>query len=814
MNFFVDVIVPLPLDIVFTYRVNEIEHKFIKEGTRVVVPFGNSKLITSIVIKKHSQIPKSYKTKEIEFIIDDNPIINLKQIEFFRWISNYYMTPIGQVLKNALPSLLLLRSESEIILIKDDFENDIEISSESEIVLDYLKENKKISFDNLIHLVEKKNINKIVSELTQKSIVRLKDEIYDYYKSKKELRVYLKKSLAGNDFNEISEKLANKKSQLRLIEKIRFSKKESYLFKDLEKIGNVSRSTIENLIKSEIFEKKYIKVDRKQFELQEKLEDIKLSLDQNKTLTEIIKNFDKKNVCLLHGVTSSGKTEIYIKLIKKIIKNNQQVLYLVPEIALTTQLVERLKKFFSDSLCVYHSKYSLDHRTEIWKKVLKNEKKSSVILGTRSSIFLPFSNLGLIVVDEEHENAYKQFNSSPRYHARDSAIYLSSIYNCKILLGSATPSVESYYNAISKKYSLVELNKRFRNISLPKIVIKGLKKQKKSVFVSNNFSDELIQNIKICSENNNQVILFQNRRGYSPFLECIDCGLVYKCIHCDVSLTYHSYSNELKCHYCGYSEKSLIKCKKCSSKNLLKKGLGTQLVEEEIKTIFPELKIRRMDHDTTKSRNSFQTLIEDFEQNNFNVLVGTQMVTKGLDFKKVTLVGVINADTLIFFPSFRSEEKCYQMLTQVAGRAGRSGKGGKVIIQTYNPDQKIFKKIVNNNYKGMFDEQLNQRLLFDYPPYTRLIRISIKHKDFNKLNDGSIWVSKLLRKRLKHNILGPESPLIPKIKNKYIKQILIKIPINKSLKVSKATILKCLKSFQSISQFKSSDIIIDVDPYD
>ena len=814
MSFFIDVIVPLPLDIIFTYRVNQSEYKFLKKGTRVIVPFGNSKLTTAVVLKKHLDIPKTHKTKEIEFIIDDAPIINDKQIEFFRWISNYYMTPIGQVLKNALPSLLLLRSESEMILIKNDFEDNIGISLESEVVLDYLKENKKISFHNLTRLVDKKNINKIVSELSQKSFVRSNDEIYDHYKPKKQLRVFLKKPLIDNDFKKISDKLANKKSQLRLIEKIKFLKKESYDFKELQKIGNVSRSTIESLIKSEILKKKYIEVERKQFEFKNKVESITLSQHQNKTFNQIIKSFYKKNVCLLHGVTSSGKTEIYIKLIKNYIKNNQQVLYLVPEIALTTQLVGRLKKFFGDLLSVYHSKYSLDHRTEIWKKVLKNEKKSSVILGARSSIFLPFSNLGLIVVDEEHENSYKQFNSSPRYHARDSAIYLSSIHNCKTLLGSATPSIESYYNAISRKYSLVELNQRFGNVSLPKIVIKDLKKQKKGMLVSDNFSNELIRNIKLCFENDNQAILFQNRRGYSPYLECIDCGLVYKCIHCDVSLTYHKFSNELKCHYCGYSEKNLRKCKKCSSKNLLKKGLGTQLVEDEIKSIFPNLKIRRMDHDTTKSRKSFETIIEDFEQNNFNILVGTQMVTKGLDFKNVTLVGVVNADTLIFFPSFRSQEKCFQMLTQVAGRAGRSEKEGKVIIQTYNPDQKILKKILTNDYKGMFDEELNQRLLFDYPPYSRLIKITLKHKDFNKLNDGSIWISKLLRKRLRHDILGPEFPLIKKIKNKFIKHILIKISINKSLKQAKSTILKSLKSFESISQFKSTDIIIDVDPYD
>ena len=427
---------------------------------------------------------------------------------------------------------------------------------------------------------------------------------------------------------------------------------------------------------------------------------------------------------------------------------------------------------------------------------------------------MPFSNLGLIIIDEEHENAYKQYNTAPRYHARDSAIYLSSIHNVKTLLGSATPSIESYYNAISSKYALIEIKKRFGNFKFPEIIIQDLRTKKVGNKESNNFSNELINHIKICEDKKTQVILFQNRRGYSPYIECESCGVVYKCSNCDVSLTFHKYSNELKCHYCGFTDKNISKCKNCSNSNLLKKGIGTQLVEQEIKLIFPKLKVRRMDHDTTKSKNSFRKIIEDFEENNFDVLVGTQMVTKGLDFKNVTLVGVVNADALIFFPSFRSQEKCYQILQQVSGRAGRSHMDSKVVIQTYNPNHQIFKRILRNDYKGMFNEQLNQRLLFNYPPYSRLIKISMKHRDLNNLDQAIVWFSSLLRKRIKNDILGPEFPLIPRIKNKFIKQLLIKMSVNNSFKNPKSAILKSIKSMGTVSKFKSIEIIIDVDPYD
>ena len=814
MSFYIDVIVPLPIDIIFTYRINKSEYGFLKKGARVIVPFGNSKLITGIICKIHIETPSLYNPKEIEYVIDEVPIVNENQLEFFKWMSNYYMCSIGQVIKNAIPSLLLLKSESEIVLNYNTRLEKLNFSAESKVVIDQLEKNKKISFNELTNLVGKKNVNKTINELSKKSIIKLNNEIYDYFKSKKLTRIFFSKSFSNNDLNKINDKLITKKSQIKLFNKIKNLNKESYSYKELEKIANVSRSTIDNLIKANILKKQNVEVDRKQFEFPDRIEKVYLTKDQDKALIQIKNGFKQKNVCLLHGVTSSGKTEIYIKLIEDYVKEKKQILFLVPEIALTTQLVSRVKKYFGNLISVYHSKYSVDHRTEIWKKVLNNDKKSRVILGARSSIFLPFSNLGLIIIDEEHENAYKQFNSAPRYHARDSAIYLSSIHNAKTLLGSATPSIESYHNAISSKYALIEIKKRFGNFKFPDIIIQDLRINKVYKNTSNNFSNELINRIKICEENKTQAILFQNRRGHSPYLECESCGVVYKCSNCDVSLTFHKYSNELKCHYCGFTDKNVYKCKNCSNSNLLKKGIGTQLVEQEIKLLFPKLKVRRMDHDTTKTKNSFRKIIEDFEEKNFDVLIGTQMVTKGLDFKNVTLVGVVNADALIFFPSFRSQEKCYQILQQVSGRAGRSHMESKVVIQTYNPNHQIFKRILTNDYKGMFNEQLNQRLLFNYPPYTRLIKITMKHRDLNKLDQAIIWFTSLLRKRLKNDILGPEFPLIPRIKNKFIKQLLIKISVNTSFKNPKIAILKSIKSFGTISQFKSIEIITDVDPYD
>ena len=807
MNF-IEVIIPLPIKSTFTYIVNESEFNFLEPGFRVMVPFGKSKFITGVVLNKHNQVPISYEPKEIEFIIDDEPCITSNQLIFFKWISEYYMTSIGQVIKIALPKLLLLKSESEILLLKNDI-SEFNISNDSMLLFNLLMVSKKLTYKDLILKFEKSKLNKVLNELLTYSIITLKEEVYDYFKPKLINSISINESI---DLESLKNKLIGKRSQLIVAKDLILNKnKLKFTYNELIKKYGVSRETINNLIKAKILIKSSQIINRTQFEIEELVKPKKLSDHQNNALLEIESSFIDKNVSLLHGVTSSGKTEIYVNLIEKELSKNNQVLYLVPEIALTTQLIVRLKKYFGEKLLVYHSKYSLDQRTEIWKIVLKNPGK--IILGARSSIFLPYNQLSLVIVDEEHENAFKQFNPAPRYNARDCAIYLGMIYNAKTLLGSATPSIESYYNAISNKYGLIKLNKRYKGIELPEIFLKDLKESTVKSKMIGSFSENLLVNIKSTLENKKQVIIFQNRRGYSPYQECESCGYVFECKNCDVALTYHRVSDELKCHHCGYCVSNENKCNKCSSNSLVKKGLGTQKIVEELREYFPDYRVERMDQDSTKNKNSFFKLINDFEQNKFQILVGTQMLSKGLDFKNVELVGVINADNLIYFPDFRSQEKCFQLIQQVAGRSGRDKSQGKVIVQTFNPKHSIMMKIKKNDYLGMFNEQLKERHMFDYPPYTRIIKVILKNKNKETLKAGAVWFFRSLKTRFENKVYGPEFPLIPRIQNRYINVIQIKIPINENLLKSKKIILKIVSSFESISKFRSIQISIDVDPY-
>lgn len=807
MNF-IDVIVPIPVRTTFTYLVNKKEYEFIDKGFRVMVPFGKSKFITGIVIKKHKNFPISHKPKEIEFIIDDRPSLTSKQLTFFQWISDYYMCPLGLVLKVALPKLLLLKSESEIVLLKKDI-SDLKISANAFNIFNYLIEHEKVSLKDLIGKLDKNNLSLEINELIINSIITVKEKVYDYFKPKIVTTILMNSNL--NNSNTIK-LLQKKKSQLNVFLWLSQNlKNESLTINEIIDKCNVSRQTVLNLISAKILLRVDKTVNRAQF-LVEDIEKLKnLSKVQYDAYSEIKSSFKNKNVSLLHGVTSSGKTEIYVKLIAEEIKKNNQVLYLVPEIALTTQLIIRLKKYFGENLLVYHSKYTLDQRTEIWKTVL--EKPGKIILGARSSIFLPFKKLSLIIVDEEHENAYKQFNPAPRYNARDSAIYLAFLHGAKTLLGSATPSIESYFNAISNKYGLIKLDKRFNNVELPNIILKDLKESTVKKKMKGSFSEYLLDEIKATLSDGKQVIIFQNRRGYSPYQECESCGYVFDCKNCDVSLTYHRISNELKCHHCGYSSKNENKCIKCSSKSLNKKGLGTQQVAEELRSYFPNYRVERMDQDSTKSKNSFLKLINDFEENKFQILVGTQMLSKGLDFKNVDLVGVINADNLIFFPDFRAQEKCFQLIQQVAGRSGRSQNQGNVIVQTYNPKHNIMLKIKSSDYLGMFNDQLSERHTFNYPPYSRIIKIILKDKKIENIKISAMWLSESLRTNFDQLIFGPEFPIIPRIQNKYINNIQIKIPIDLNLKKSKKIILKTISKFESISLFRSTQISIDVDPY-
>ena len=582
---------------------------------------------------------------------------------------------------------------------------------------------------------------------------------------------------------------------------------------DLSETSGASSSIIKTLIDKGILEEYHIQMDRVQYDGDDNEDSKRLNEHQEKALAEISKTFESQNITLLHGVTSSGKTEIYVKLIEDQLKAKKQVLYLLPEIALTTQLVERLQNYFGEQVAVFHSKYSAHERVEVWNNVLNNLPKAQVVLGARSSVLLPFKNLGLIIVDEEHESSYKQFDPAPRYHARDTAIVLANIFRSKTLLGSATPSLESYYNAQQGKYGLVELNHRYNDVMMPDIELIDIKDKQKRKRMQGHFSDRLIEEIKETLEQGFQVILFQNRRGFSPIIECNSCGHAPQCPNCDVSLTYHQYRGQLRCHYCGYNSVMPKTCDACGSVELDSKGFGTEQVEQEAKLLFPDHKVGRMDLDTTRGKYGYEKIITALEQGEIDILVGTQMLTKGLDFRNVKLVGIMNADNMLNFPDFRAHERSYQLMTQVSGRAGRTKERGKVLIQTYNPYHKILQQVSTNSYFEMFEEQLSERHAFKYPPVFRMIKITLKHKEYQKVDVGADWYAKSLRTVFGQYVLGPEFPPVARIRNQYLKHILVKIPQKQSLGRTKEAIMKINTSFLSVKDFRPIRVILNVDNY-
>jgi primosomal protein N' (replication factor Y) len=583
--------------------------------------------------------------------------------------------------------------------------------------------------------------------------------------------------------------------------------------KKLIEVANSSSAVVKALIEKEIFEEYFIQEDRVNFAGKAQEKALLLSQAQQTAFNGIKDSFTQKEVCLLHGVTSSGKTEIYIKLIEEYLVTGKQVLYLLPEIALTTQLVGRLRAYFGDKVAVFHSKYNNNERVEVWKQVLENSPKAQIVIGARSALFLPFYQLGFIIVDEEHEQTFKQVDPAPRYHARDAAIVLAHSHQAKVLLGSATPSLETYFNAQSEKYGLVEISERFGNVQMPVIELVDLKDKYFRKRMTGHFSDTLVDDITLALSLGEQVILFQNRRGYSPIIECMTCGHVPQCQQCDVSLTYHKHKNQLRCHYCGYSMAKPTNCHSCSSIDLTTKGFGTEQIEQELISIFPSAKTGRMDQDTTRGKFGFEKIIDSFKNREVDILVGTQMLAKGLDFDNVSLVGIMNADTMLYHPDFRAFERSFQMMTQVAGRAGRSEKQGKVIIQTYNPNHNTIQQVTNNDYFGMYKEQLYDRQIYKYPPCFRIIKVTLKHRDFDKLKEGAMWLYQVMSQNLNMPVLGPEEPAISRIRNEYIRTILIKIPQNTPIGSTKKTIQKILNSFEAVALYRAIKVTLNVDFY-
>lgn len=813
MNYYADVILPLPLHGTFTYELTKKEYENLGIGHRVAVSFGKRKVYTGVIKQIHTNKPTLYETKPIEFVFDKKELISESQIDFWSWISKYYFTPIGDVLKAAIPSTFLLESET-IIIKKEINSDDIEQMTDDEYLIYEALDFNTLKINEVSDILDKKNTYSVIQKMILKGFIELNFEINEKYKPKLLNVIYLNKELLEEQKIKNALKILNSSPKQKeiLMQIISNLKSQKYIIlKDFKNIIKFSDSTIKGLEQKGFITINKIKIERNDNKLEHFSKTNDLSESQLNALDQVQSQLKDKDVILLEGVTSSGKTEIYIKIIEDYLDKEMQVLYLLPEISLTTQIIQKLKIHFGDKISVFHSRYSLNERTEVWENIKKNQNKSRLIVGARSSVFLPFQNLGLIIIDEEHEISYKQQEPSPRYNARDSAIYLSKLNNSKVILGSATPSIESSFNAKNNKYGYVKLKERFGNIEMPNIFTIDMKNELKHEY-SSIFSLRLVEEIEKTIKDGKQVILFRNRRGYSPQWLCDSCGQNVMCDNCDVSLTYHISSNSLKCHYCGFSSKAEKKCSTCGFDTMIYKGDGTQQIEEVIKEIFPDVRSKRMDWDSTRGKWSFDKIINSFANHEVDILIGTQMITKGLDFKNVNLVGVLNTDHFLNFPDFRAHEKAFQVLTQVAGRSGRSGQRGKVFLQTYQPEHPIIKNVINNDYDEMYNNQLIERKDYNYPPFVRLIRITLKDKSYEKLNSSSDWINKVMRANYKGIVLGPVYPEVSRIKNKYHKEFLIKLAGLKELNNFRNTFQSIIKSFDSISKYRSVRIIVDVDP--
>ena len=815
MHFFIDVLLPLPLPKPFTYWVTEEEYNFLTPGFRVGVPFGKSKMYTGIVYAKHQIAPQTYEPKTIEVILDDHPVVTNEQIRLWEWMSAYYLCSMGSVLRAALPSALLLTSET---LIRKN--NEVEVKedhlSDDEYLIYEALDKKTLTVDEIRKIVERKHIFPLIQSLLEKDLIQSYQELKEKFKPKRVRYVQIVEAYrADQKLEQLFEVLnkAPKQSALLLgIYSIEPRLEQWTKASLLLKLTGSTSAALKTLLDKGYVSESFFEEDRIPYVPSTFKSEIKLSLKQKEAFDSLEKQFKNQDVVLLEGVTSSGKTEVYFDLMEQVLSKNNQVLYLLPEISLTSQMIHRLQDRFGSKVVVYHSKFSIHERVEVWNNIIKKQEKAQIILGARSSVFLPFRDLGLIIVDEEHESSFKQFDPAPRYHARDTAIVLGKNQGAKVLLGSATPSIETRFNVERKKYGYAQLKARFGGILMPRIECIDLKEAHRKKEMNGFFSKELITAIKSVLENNKQVILFQNRRGYAPVMECFTCGHIPQCTNCDVTLTYHQYNQQLRCHYCGYHIAKPISCSACGSNSLNVKGMGTQQIEEQVNELFPEYQVARMDWDSTRGKRSFDNIIDSFTQGEVQILVGTQMLTKGLDFKNVALVGVLNADPLLNFPEFRAHERSFQMLSQVAGRSGRFKEQGQVLIQSYTPEHPVLLQVINNDYEKLFSTQLRERKEYQYPPFFRLIRITLKSKDYHQVDQASQWLVNALNLSLQGSVLGPVDPPIARVRNLYHKQLLVKFLDNASRNKVKEIVVSSLKSFEAIGAYRSIRVSIDVDP--
>jgi primosomal protein N' (replication factor Y) len=811
---FVEVILPLSLAKNYTYRVPFDLNDQVAIGKRVVVQFGKHKIYTALISGISKLPPTVYEAKYIIDVVDNEPVITPTQLKFWTWMTNYYMCNEGDVMAAALPASLKLASET-ILMLRDEYNEETELTDKEEIIVNALKQQQKLTVNDVSKLLGQKTVYPIINHLLDKELVLVAEEVVQKYKP------LLKSFIILNDFYSDEENLKQLFNVLdrapkqldALLGYLKLQKSNLPISKEqLLEESNCGPAALKALTDKDIFVVMKRPVSRLAAHDEEFSVNFELNEGQQKALGQINQYFEEKEVVLLHGVTASGKTQVYIKLIEKIIQNTDgQVLFLLPEIALTTQIVERIKRYFGNSIGVYHSKFNNSERVEIWNKVRTGAYK--VILGARSAVFLPFEHLKLIVVDEEHEPSYKQYDPAPRYQARDAAIYLGYLHQAKVVLGSATPSLESYYNALLGKYGLVEMKKRFGGVQLPNQQVVSISEETKKKTMSSYFSSVLIKDIDLALSKKEQIVLFQNRRGYATILICATCGYTPKCVNCDVSLTYHKSSGKLHCHYCGYQQSSVNICPACGSVHVEQKGFGTERIEEELRLLYPEVTIARLDMDSTRTKNGLQQILNDFQEKKTDILIGTQMVAKGLDFDNLNLIGVINADTLLGYPDFRAYERSFQLLAQVAGRAGRRADQGNVCIQTYDAENRIIKQVVNNDYEGMYNDEIVEREKFLYPPFSRMIFLYVKHKDSHVLDHAAFTLANILKAKFGKRVLGPEQPLVSRVRNLYIKQIIIKADKHTAIQKVKDALRETLTQFNATKEFKGVFTQIDVDPY-
>ena len=819
---FAEIILPLPLYSTFTYVIPEEMQHDLQKGSRVLVQFGKKKYYTGIVEHIHSEPPAGYDVKPIMALLDPTPIVRYPQLKLWHWIAEYYLCSPGEVFKAAVPTGLKPESETYVSL-NDDFDmpEGIKLTENQAIIIQALQNKKRLKISEIESVTEIKNAPRVINSLMEAGIVEIDEKVVEKYRPKKMTFIELTIDRNDNDglhefFNKTSRSNQQEKALIAYLELSGWMKQKSGLQdvsrEKLLEVSGVSPGVLRALIDKGIL--KTVKKTLSRFNptpgihkpILSPLSDI-----QQKAFEDIKNTFRDHRVSLLHGVTGSGKTEIYTHLIAAALASGNQVLYLVPEISLTTQLTDRLRKVFGDALLIYHSKFSDNERVDVWKRLL-NSNDPLIILGVRSSVFLPFARLGLVIVDEEHESSFKQYDPAPRYNARDAAIMLASMHGANTLLGSATPSVETYFKATQGKYGLVSLNERFEGSQLPDVEIIDMRAQRKKKLNKGILSQPLRLDINEAMKEDSQAIMFQNRRGFAPVVVCQQCGWTPKCHNCDVSLVYHKNSELLKCHYCGYCQPIPKLCPACGQNSIEVYGYGTERIAEEVHQEFPAYRVARMDLDTTRNKDAYQEIIEEFANHETDILVGTQMVSKGLDFEKVRVVGVINADTLLNFPDFRSNERAFNMLEQVAGRAGRRKDVGKVFIQTTKPDEPVLKHVRAHNYMAYYNEELEERRKYAYPPFTRIINIYLKNKDAANADMGAVILTKALRDIFGDRVLGPEKPFVSRVALWYIQSIMLKVEAGASMKKVKDILRSVHARLAHLPQIKSSIIYYDVDP--